>query len=231
MTQDTGPEDQGVQNAETLADEQPAEKKRSLVWPWLALAILLLLVIWLIWQYVAGTGAGPDAQSTTVSSEVVLTPGGNAAPVPTTTDGEVATAAVESRPTVPDVVGMSRAAATAAIRDAGYSSSVTVVIGTTHPAGTVFQQNPTGGAALEPGGTVGLLVQQRPTSKPTVKVPNLTGLSQAQAESKLKALGIRRVLSFFPDASDPGRVQSQWPLAGDRVEVGGEVQIQITVKP
>ncbi len=127
---------------------------------------------------------------------------------------------------------MTRSAAVSTIQAAGYRASVTVVYGTSKPANTVFQQNPTGGARLEQGGTVGLLVQQRPGSQPTVTVPQLIGLSQSAAERKLRALGLEIVLSYAPKGTQPaGIVRSQWPLSGDDVVEGGRVQIQITVKP
>jgi serine/threonine-protein kinase len=187
-------------------------------------------MIWFIWQYLGGTGSGPDTTSTT-SGEVTVTPGGAGVIGTETTESIEASAAADVGPFVPDVIGLSRSAAIAALQAAGYRASVTDVYGTSKPAGTVFQQNPTAGARLEAGGAVGLLVQNRPGSTPTVAVPKLTGLSQSAAERKLEALGLDVVLSYFPDPGDPGRVHSQWPLAGDRVPEGGGVQIQVTVRP
>jgi len=210
-------------------DEGRTPTKRSTSWQWLALAILLLIVVWLIWQYIGGVGPGPDT-TTTTPGVVSVTPGGSAI-LPETNGGEVASETTGNGQAVPDVIGMSRSAAIAAIRAAGYVASATDVFGTTHPAGAVFQQNPTGGTRLEQGGTVGLLVQLRPGDAPNVTVPKLIGLSQSSAESKLESLGLHAVLSYFPDSSNPGRVMSQWPMPGDPVAKGGDVQIQITVRP
>ena len=193
MTQDIGPEDEVVQGAEVPVDQQEPRRKRSSVWPWVALAIVLLLIIWLLWQYLDGVSNGPDAVKVTVSRVAPVTPGGGAI---TELEGDVATGSDEAEAGVPDVVGMTRSAAVSAIQAAGYRASVTDVYGTSKPANTVFQQNPTGGARLEQGGTVGLLVQQRPGSQPTVTVPQLTGLSQSAAERKLRALGLEIVLQL-----------------------------------
>jgi beta-lactam-binding protein with PASTA domain len=66
-----------------------------------------------------------------------------------------------------------------------------------------------------------------------VTVPKLTRLPQAEAERRVRALGLHVVLSYAPEtgAIRRGLVNSQWPLAGDQVEAGGEVQLQITVNP
>jgi len=230
MTQDVGP-DEVSQEVLDPAEEPATPAKRSTTWQWLALAILLLLVIWFIWQYLGGMGTGPDTTSTTSSGEVTVTPGGAGVISTETTGSAEASEAADAGPFVPDVIGLTRSAAIAAIQSAGYRASVTDVYGTSKPAGTVFQQNPTGGARLEAGGAVGVLVQNRPGTAPTVAVPQLKGLSQSAAERKLKALGLSVVLSYFPDPGDPGRVHSQWPLAGDSVPEGGGVQIQVTVRP
>lgn len=229
MTQDIGPEDEVAQEVEQPVDQQDSRKKRTPVWPWVALAILLLLVIWLLWRYLDSVNNAPSATKVTVTRVVPLTPDGG---VITEMESEAATGTAEAESGVPDVVGMTRSAAVSTLESAGYRASVTVVYGTSKPASTVFQQNPTGGARLDKGGTVGLLVQQRPGSQPTVTVPKLTGLSQSEAERKLEALGLEIVLSYAPKDTQPaGIVRSQWPLSGDDVVEGGRVQIQITVTP
>lgn len=229
MTQGIGPEDQVAGETPLPEESGAAEPKRVAAWQWLILALLLLLVIWLIWQYLNSSRAG---QSTVVviKREANLTPSGAGVIAPGNTEDDAAIAD-QSGPLVPDVVGMTRSAAISAVEAAGYRASVTDVYGSSYPASTVIQQNPTAGARLGEGETVGMLVQLRPSSKPMVTVPRLVGLSQSAAEAKLNAIGAKIVISYFPDASHPGKVKSQWPLAGDRVVKGGDVQIQITVKP
>jgi hypothetical protein len=229
MSQDIGPEDEASQGVDEPVDQQDSREKRSPVWPWVALVVVLLLIIWLLWQYLESVNNAPSATKVTVTRLAPTTPGGGDI---SEVESEVATGAEETDAGVPDVVGLTRSAAVSAIQAAGYRASVTVVYGTSKPANTVFQQNPTGGALLEQGGTVGLLVQQRPGSQPMVTVPKLTGLSQSQAERKLKALGLEIVRSYAPKGTQPaGIIRSQWPLSGDDVVEGGKVQIQITVKP
>ncbi|NTU71675.1 MAG: PASTA domain-containing protein [Coriobacteriia bacterium] len=228
MTQGVGPDEEPLEET-TEPEEQEEKRTRSSAAPWIALAILLLIIIWLIWQYLGGVGTVPDTRSVTTSSEITVTAEGPGTIEPETTEGEVATETAEAGPVVPDVIGMSRSAAVAAVEAAGYKASVTVVYGTSQPAGTVFRQNPSGGSALEPGGSVGMLVQLRPSQKPTVTVPDLVGRTEKSAKAALADLGLRPVLSYAPAFGNPGIVHSQWPLGGDDVVEGGDVQIQITV--
>ncbi len=75
MTQDIGPEDEAAQGLEDPVDQQDSRKKRSSAWPWVALAVVLLLIIWLIWQYLEGVSNGAERSKVTVSRVVPATPG------------------------------------------------------------------------------------------------------------------------------------------------------------
>jgi hypothetical protein len=228
MTQDIGPEDEALQGAEEPVDQQDSRTKRRSAWPWVALAVVLLLLIWLLWQYLEGVRNAPSGTTVTITRVVPATPDGDG--TITEMESEAVTRTVEVDSGVPDVVGMTRSAAISALQAAGYRALVTDLYGSSKPVNTVFHQDPTGGAMLEQGGTVRLLVQQR--SRPTVTMPKLTGLSQSEAERKLNALGLEIVVSYAPKGTQSaGIVRSQWPLAGDDVVEGGKVQIQINVKP
>jgi beta-lactam-binding protein with PASTA domain len=77
---------------------------------------------------------------------------------------------------------------------------------------------------------VGLLAQRR--LRGTVVVPSIVGLSQSSATRKVEALGLKVVLSYWPDdPTHPGIVHSQWPLAGRRQDAGGDAQLQGTIQP
>lgn len=225
MTQDLGPEDEAAQSEHGPADEQGTAERRSTVWPWVALAILILLLLLFLCQYLGGADrrSGSVVPATTTESSMAPVVGEETTETTSQTPDEV--------PLVPDVVGMTRFAAISAIEAAGFRASATDVYGTTRPADTVFQQHPSAGSALNQGGTVGVLVQAR--SRPTVTVPDLYGLKRADAERRIRALGLRVVVSYAPRTSTKhvGRTYSQWPLAGRQIVVGGEIQIQITVKP
>jgi len=232
MSQDSGPESDITYDVDDTAGETVTRKRRSSGWPWLALAILLLLVIWLIWQYIGTAATGPDRKITTTTSDIELTPNpGTSAIPPEETASDDASETVADGPAVPDVVGMDRSAALAALQAAGYVGSVTDVYGTTHPSGSVISQNPSAGAALGEGETVGLIVQLQPESKPTATVPDLAGMQRTDAENELRGRGLVPVITYYPDAAKAGIVVSQWPGSGEVVEQGGDVQIQVAIAP
>lgn len=60
--------------------------------------------------------------------------------------------------TVPDVVGLSQAAAVSAIEAEGLTASVTSGYSETVPVGDVISQNPAAGASVASGSSVGIVV-------------------------------------------------------------------------
>ena len=85
--------------------------------------------------------------------------------------------------TVPDVVGLTQAAATTAITAVGLTvGTVTPAASATVPVGNVISQNPAGGASAALGSAVNLVVSAGAVS---VTVPDVVGLAQAAAESAI----------------------------------------------
>ena len=78
---------------------------------------------------------------------------------------------------VPNVVGLTQAAATTAITGAGLTvGTVTTASSTTVPAGSVISQSPVGGTQVNTGSAVALVVS---SGLPQVAVPNVVGLTQS----------------------------------------------------
>ena len=78
---------------------------------------------------------------------------------------------------VPNVVGLTQAAATTAITNAGLVvGTVTQQNSANVPAGNVISQNPAANASVAPGSSVDLVVSSGPAN---VTVPNVVGLPQA----------------------------------------------------
>ena len=89
---------------------------------------------------------------------------------------------------VPDVVGLTQAAAASTITDAGLTvGAVTTASSTTIAAGTVISQNPSEGTEVVLRTAVALLVSSGP---PTVATPNVIGLPQAVATSAITGAGL-----------------------------------------
>jgi serine/threonine-protein kinase len=124
---------------------------------------------------------------------------------------------------VPTVVGFSRADADSTLRNAGFVVTVTEQESTDVEAGDVISQSPGGGTSADPGSTVAIVVARAPP----VAVPELTGLSQPDAEAALSARGLAPRVSFrdVSDQAQDGIVLDQRPAAGSETSAGGPVRI------
>lgn len=125
---------------------------------------------------------------------------------------------------VPSVVGLTYPKATARLTQAGLRS--TIKRQTSEKAkDTVISQSPAGGAHVDPGAVVTIIVS---SGRAGVEVPDVIGLRVPAAVTKLQAAGFRAkaVRVFSPKPS--GTVFEQKPVAGDRAEKGSEVQLQVS---
>jgi hypothetical protein len=117
--------------------------------------------------------------------------------------------------TVPRVVGSTEAAAGDAIRAAGFAvGSVSRVLDPAAP-GTVIAQNAAGGSVEPVGSAVDLTV-----SLGRAVVPELLGLTEAQADTALSGAGLVAVPDRQRECIEPGKVLSQGLAAGTVVAPG-----------
>ncbi|MCC6235860.1 MAG: PASTA domain-containing protein, partial [Verrucomicrobiales bacterium] len=132
---------------------------------------------------------------------------------------------------VPNVVGLTEAAAGTAIAGAGLAvGAVTTANHATVPAGQVISQNPTAGTSVLSGTSVALVVS---LGLSAVVVPDLVGLTQLQAESALFAAQLMlgtAALQSHPSAV-AGQIFAQAPVAGSAVDPGTEVNVTISTGP
>ena len=84
--------------------------------------------------------------------------------------------------TVPDVVGMTQAAATLALYTAGFGVEITQQTSNTEPTGSVISQDPLGGSGLVHGSKVKLVLSSGP---PMATVPDVVGLTEADATTAI----------------------------------------------
>ncbi len=132
---------------------------------------------------------------------------------------------------VPDLTGMARAGAEAVITDAGLVlGTVTEQYSDTVPAGSVISQTPTAGTSVAPGTAVDLVVSKGPAP---VIVPNVTGMTQADAETTITEAGLTvgAVTEQYSDTVPAGIVISQAPPAGVGVELGTAVDLAVSKGP
>ncbi|HOK90768.1 MAG TPA: PASTA domain-containing protein, partial [Candidatus Hydrogenedentes bacterium] len=139
-------------------------------------------------------------------------------------------ASAQVQVTVPDVVGLTQAAATTAIEGANLTvGTVTQVCSDTVPAGNVISQNPVGGASVAPGSTVDFVV----STGPCVTVPNVVGLTQAVATTAIGGanLTVGTVTQVCSDTVAAGNVISQNPVGGASVAPGSTVDFVVSTGP
>ncbi len=217
-------QDVGQQGQEPEGPIEQDSGKRSRVWPWVVLAIVVLIVILLLWLY----WRRPQQESVTVIKKTAEIPITVSEPRP---EPVVPTSAVEAVETstvarVPDVLGSPRGSAVRTLEGAGYSVTSSTRYSASKASGLVVGQNPGGGSPLETGGTVAIVVSASTPVVPDVKMPDIGGLSQSAAESKVKAAGLVPYITYGTGGS-AGHVISQWPPPGEMVPEGSEGFIQV----
>lgn len=183
-------------------------------WPWLVLLLLLVvagLVALFVLQQQEDDAAAPESPAATATEAV---------------ETETVTVQTEEdkSPRVPDVVGVRLPQALEQLQEAGFVGNPRGVF-SDQAAGTVVSQRPEPGADAKEGTEVRLNVSK---GAQRVEVPEVTGLSQAEAESLLRRAGFE-VRSFdVPSAEPNGTVVAQNPPGGSRAAEGDSVRINVS---
>jgi eukaryotic-like serine/threonine-protein kinase len=129
--------------------------------------------------------------------------------------------------TVPDVTGLTRDSAEARLRDEGLEVAVDGQE-SDEPEGDVISQSPGGGSKVARGETVTITVS---TGRAQAAVPDVVGLGEERASSRLSSAGLAPVRQERPvtDPSQDGVVIEQRPGAGTEVDEGSQVVIVVGV--
>ena len=222
-------QDVGGQEYEAEEAEESDPKRRSSLWPWILLAIVVLVVILLLWLF----WRQPRQASVTVIKKtteipvIVLEPRPEPiVPVVVAPSAEASTSAL-----VPDVMGDPRSSAVQTLQGAGYTVTTSQEYSASKTSGLVVGQNPSGGVSLDRGGTVAIVLSAGTPATQDVRMPEIVGLTQASAESKVTAAGLVPYLTYGDSGQTNGYVISQWPLAGMLVPAGSEGFIQVQLRP
>jgi beta-lactam-binding protein with PASTA domain len=131
---------------------------------------------------------------------------------------------------VPNVLGQTQAAATAAIETSGFAlGTVTEDFSDTVPAGSVMAQTPSGGAEAAPGSEVSLVISQGAGTT----IPNVLGMTRPGAESAILGanLLVGQVTDDFSDTVPAGQVLSQNPEGGTEAARGVFVNFVMSLGP
>ena len=134
------------------------------------------------------------------------------------------------RYTVPDVRGAPLASATTTLEETNLAlGTVTEEWDSAVPIGDVISSDPAAGAELKRDSLVDLVVSKGP--KP-VKIPGLAGTPVEEAQAQLEAEGL--VVTITEDYSSEyaeGLVISSTPGKGEKVDVGGTVELLVSKGP
>lgn len=126
--------------------------------------------------------------------------------------------------TVPDVQGQLREDALAALQAEGLSTSVEFLEDGTVTAYTVIRTEPAAGTQALAGDRVKVVVAC-PVPDPFRSVPNVIGLSLAEARRKLLEVGLQPIA--VPSNATEGTVSSQDPLPSHLVRVNEKIYLYL----
>ena len=131
---------------------------------------------------------------------------------------------------VPDVTGKSQAKAESALKEAGLSADVSEVYSDEVSAGKVISTSPSAGKKIERGSVVQVVVSKGKEEDAQIEVPDIRNSSESSAKQKLsdKGLASGTVTQEFSDSVEEGKVISQNPSAGTKVEKGSKVSYVIS---
>jgi membrane peptidoglycan carboxypeptidase len=137
----------------------------------------------------------------------------------------------EKQGTVPNVVGLMLDAAVTALAKARFTAILPPqMVNSLLPAGTVVGQMPVAGTVTALGSGIALQVSNGHPPKPMkVPVPNVVGLTRAEAVAALRAAGFKVdvVLQPVSHHKEDGIVLSQDPAGGKKALFGSTVVIVV----
>jgi beta-lactam-binding protein with PASTA domain len=135
---------------------------------------------------------------------------------------------------VPNVVGLTQANAGTAITSAGLTTgTITQAYSSTVASGNVISQSLASGTSVVLGTAVNLTVSMGPKPIVYVTVPNVSGMTTANAKYTVKAAGLNAglVLPFHTATVPVGIVINTSPVAGASVAQGTSVLFWYSVGP
>jgi eukaryotic-like serine/threonine-protein kinase len=142
-------------------------------------------------------------------------------------EGQTVTITISNGParlSVPDVRGQTEKAAVKQLSDLGFTTTVKRVA-STKQKDVVVSQAPAPGVTAEKGATITLAVSNG--QKP-VLVPAVVGLDQNAAVQKITAVGLVSQIQNASSTRPKGTVFAQKPPAGNEVDEGSKVTINVS---
>ena len=132
---------------------------------------------------------------------------------------------------IPDVIGRLADAAEATLREAGFAVTRVGEPSSIVAEGRVARQSPQGGEEMVPGGTVTIHISTGRAAR-TVGVPEVSGLTVAEATDALTAVGFKvEEAPEFDDTIPSGQVIDSVPTGGSRAAAGTTVTLLVSQGP
>ncbi|MGO8861456.1 MAG: Stk1 family PASTA domain-containing Ser/Thr kinase [Acidimicrobiales bacterium] len=152
--------------------------------------------------------------------------------VPSTTIVQLTVSGQQTAATVPNVVGITPAAAGSALSTANLTVGTQTSMCSSQVAnGLVASQSPQAGASEPPSTPVNLVV----STGTCAAVPSVVGMTQSQANSLVTAANLNPVFTLDSGCSNgnavAGNVDSQTPAAGTSVSSGSTVTMGVCTPP
>lgn len=131
---------------------------------------------------------------------------------------------------VPDVSGLEGSLAQRLVAAAGLTASPAESVQAATPPGVTMLSRPPAGTLLAPGSAVTVVVSR---GAPTITVPDLLGMSQADARTRIELEGLQlgTVTRRRTAGANPGTVVAQQPVAGSLAAAGTVVDIVVARSP
>ena len=137
------------------------------------------------------------------------------------------TASSSTQISVPAVVGQQLGSAEQRLSGLGLNINTTYSQ-STKAAGIITSQNPSGGASVQKGSTVNLVVS---TGQAMINVPTVTKVNISTAETTLLNAGFNVSTSYVADKLPLGSVVSQSPTGGSSAAKGSTVNLVVSNGP
>jgi len=131
---------------------------------------------------------------------------------------------------VPSVVGLTASSAVEDLRDAGLVTTIHLVTSSRRP-GVVLRQSPTDAADVEKGATVRLDVSRARPLPTKIEVPNVVGMTVAEARTELRGIGLSVLITKVASDEPAGTVLRQLPGASAEVREGARVTVTVSSGP
>ena len=137
------------------------------------------------------------------------------------------TASSSTQISVPAVVGQQLGSAEQRLSGLGLNINTTYSQ-STKAAGIITSQNPSGGASVQKGSTVNLVVS---TGQAMINVPTVTKVNISTAEATLLNAGFNVSISYVADKLSLGTVVSQSPIGGSSAAKGSTINLVVSNGP